>query len=296
MENYRKYLDPKVLNKISGLSLKARLVVEGYLSGLHKSPYHGVSIEFRSHREYVPGDDLRHLDWKVFGRSDRLYVKQYEQETNLFAYILLDISESMSYASGLISKLEYAKYLAAALSYLMIQQQDGVGLVLFDQKVAKSIPSRSSPAHLNLILKELDEAKAVRRTDFKALSTDMTERLEKKGLIIVISDLFDNPDNLIKGLQKIRHKGQEIIVFNILDDYEIDFPFTKMTRFDGLEGYPQLTTDPRALRAEYLKVMDDFTTKIRHTCQQERIDYVRIATNQTLDVALSIYLAKRAQM
>jgi uncharacterized protein (DUF58 family) len=296
MEDYRKYLDPKVLNKISGLSLKARLVVEGYLSGLHQSPYRGVSIEFRSHREYVPGDDLRHLDWKVFGRSDRLYIKQYEQETNLFAYILLDISESMSYGSGKVNKLEYARYLAAALTYLMIQQQDAVGLILFDQDVTKSIPSRSSPAHLNLILKELDEARATRKTDFKALSTDMTERLEKKGLIIVISDLFDNPDSLINGLRMIRHKGQEIIVFNILDEYEATFPFNKMTRFDGLEGYPYLTVDPRALRNEYLKALDEFTTAIRRACQQERIDYVKISTDQMLDVALSIYLAKRQQM
>lgn len=296
MEDYRKYLDPKVLNKISGLSLKARLVVEGYLSGLHQSPYRGVSIEFRSHREYVPGDDLRHLDWKVFGRSDRLYIKQYEQETNLFAYILLDISESMSYGSGKVNKLEYARYLAAALTYLMIQQQDAVGLILFDQDVTKSIPSRSSPAHLNLILKELDEARATRKTDFKALSTDMTERLEKKGLIIVISDLFDNPDSLVNGLRMIRHKGQEIIVFNILDEYEATFPFNKMTRFDGLEGYPYLTVDPRALRNEYLKALDEFTTTIRRACQQERIDYVKISTDQMLDVALSIYLAKRQQM
>ncbi|MFH1227977.1 MAG: DUF58 domain-containing protein [Planctomycetota bacterium] len=296
MENYLKYLDPKVLNKISGLALKARLVVEGYLSGLHQSPYHGVSVEFRSYREYVSGDDLRHLDWKVFGRSDRLYIKQYEQETNLFAYILFDVSESMSYASGEVSKLEYARYLAAALTYLMIQQQDAVGLVLFDQEVSKSIPSRSSPAHLNLILKELDEARATLKTDFKALSTDMTDRLEKKGLIIVISDLFDNPDNLIKGLQKIRHKGQEIIVFNILDEYEVTFPFNKITRFDGLEGYPHLTADPRPLRAEYLKALDNFTTTIRRACLQERIDYVKISTDQMLDVALSVYLAKRQQM
>lgn len=296
MEDYRKYLDPKVLNKISGLALKARLVVEGYLSGLHQSPYRGVSIEFRSHREYVPGDDLRHLDWKVFGRSDRLYIKQYEQETNLFAYILLDISESMSYGSGKINKLEYARYLAAALTYLMIQQQDAVGLILFDQDVTKAIPSRSSPAHLNLILKELDEARATRKTDFKALSTDMTERLEKKGLIIVISDLFDNPDSLINGLRMIRHKGQEIIVFNILDEYEATFPFNKMTRFDGLEGYSYLTVDPRALRAEYINALDAFTTTIRRACLQERIDYVKISTDQMLDVALSVYLAKRQQM
>ncbi|MBI4712299.1 MAG: DUF58 domain-containing protein [Planctomycetes bacterium] len=296
MEDYRRYLNPQVLNKISRLDLKARLVVEGYIAGLHRSPYRGVSQEFAAHREYVPGDDLRHLDWKVFGRSDRLYVKQYEQETNLICYLLLDVSESMSYGSTTVNKLEYSRYLAAALSFLMVQQQDAVGLVLFDRQVRKTIPARSSTPHLNLILKELSEAQPTLKTDFKAISDDVTTHLAQKGLVIVISDLFDEPERILSGLERIRAKGQEVIVFNILDEYEVRFPFERMTRFEGMEEYPQLFADPRTLRNEYLKTLEDFLSRIRRGCLAERIDYVRISTDQMLDVALTAYLAKRERL
>lgn len=296
MEDYRRYLNPQVLNKISRLDLKARLVVEGYIAGLHRSPYRGVSQEFAAHREYVPGDDLRHLDWKVFGRSDRLYVKQYEQETNLICYLLLDVSESMSYGSTAVNKLEYSRYLAAALSFLMVQQQDAVGLVLFDRQVRKTIPPRSSTPHLNLILKELSEVQPTLKTDFKAISDDVTSHLAQKGLVIVISDLFDQPERILSGLERIRAKGQEVIVFNILDEYEVKFPFERMTRFEGMEEYPHLFADPRSLRQEYLKALEDFLGRIKRGCLAERIDYVRISTDQMLDVALTAYLAKRERI
>ncbi len=293
MEDYRKYLDPRVLNKITRLDLKARLVVEGFIAGLHKSPYRGVSVEFAAYREYVPGDDIRRLDWKLFGRSDRLYVKEYEQETNLNCYILLDTSESMDYGSAEISKLEYSRYIAASLGYLMTQQQDAVGLGLFDRTLNKIIPPRSNPAHLNAIMKELSEAKATRKTDVKAISLDMAERLEKRGLVIIISDLFDNPVSILKGLQRLRHKGQEIIIFHILDETEVSFPFDRMTRFLGMEEYPDIITDPRSLRREYLDVVNNFVTTLRRGCLKERIDYVQITTDQSLDVALSAYLSTR---
>lgn len=293
MSDYQKYLDPQVLNKISRLDLKARLIVEGYIAGLHKSPYRGFSVEFAAHREYVPGDDVRHLDWKVFGRTDRLYIKEYEQETNLKCYILIDTSESMGYQSGLVSKLEYAKYVAAALAYLIIQQQDAVGLVCFDREIYKFIPPSGNPAHLNAILQELAVLAPTRQTDVKAISLDMAERIEKRGLVIIISDLFDNPYNILKGLQRMRHKGQEIIVFNILDEYEVRFPFNRMMRFDGLEEYPHLITDPRPLRRDYLEALSRFVTVIRRGCLKERIDYLQISTDQMLDVALSAYLATR---
>ena len=293
MEDYRSYLDPQVLNKITRLDLKARLIVEGFIAGLHKSPYRGVSVEFAAHREYVSGDDLRRLDWKLFGRSDRLYVKEYEQETNLYCYILLDTSESMDYASGEISKLEYSRYIAASLAYLITQQQDAVGLVLFDREITKVIPPHSNVTHLNSILKELSEVKATKKTDVKAISLDMAERLEKRGLVIIISDLFDNPMSILKGLQRLRHKGQEIIIFNILDETEASFPFDRMTRFLGMEEYPDITADPRSLRRDYLDVLQNFTTTLRRGCLKERIDFTQITTDQLLNVALSAYLSTR---
>lgn len=293
MEDYQKYLDPRVLNKISRLDLKARLIVEGYIAGLHKSPYRGVSVEFATHREYVPGDDLRHLDWKIFGRSDRLYIKEYEQETNLNCYLLLDVSESMAYRSGEMSKFDYGSAIAASLAYLMVQQQDAVGLVLFDREVRKVIPPRSNQVHLNAILKEISEAQPTRQTDIKAISLNMADRIEKRGLLIIISDLFDNPLNILKGLQRLRHRGQEIIIFNILDEAELEFPFSRMTQFDGLEEYQDIITDPRPLRRDYLSALNNFTTILRRNCLKERIDYTQISTGQNLDVALTAYLATR---
>jgi uncharacterized protein (DUF58 family) len=293
MEDYKKYLDPRVLNKISKLDIKARLIVEGFIAGLHKSPYSGVSVEFATHREYVPGDDLRRLDWKLFGRSDRLYLKQYEQETNLSCHIIFDTSESMSYGSGEVSKVEYGRYIAASLAYLITQQQDAVGLVLFDQHVTKFIPPHSNPAHLNAIIKELSEAQLTNKTDIKTILTDVAERIENKGLVIIISDLFDNPESILKGLQRLRHKGQDIIIFNILDEAEVSFPFDRITKFIGLEKYPEILTDPRALRKGYLDAVNNFVSTLRHGCQKERIDYVQITTDQMLDVALSAYLSNR---
>jgi uncharacterized protein (DUF58 family) len=293
MKDYLKYLDPQVLNKISQLDLKARLIVEGYIAGMHQSPYQGVSPEFIAHREYVAGDDLRYLDWKVFGRSDRLYIKQYKQETNLICYVLFDISESMAYGSTNITKLEYARYIAAALSYLMIQQQDAVGLVLFDSEIREMIAPHSNQAHLNVILKQLSEASPARKTDFKTVSDYITERLERKGLIIIISDLLDEPHNILAGLNKIRSKGQDIIVFHILDDFEIRFPFNRLTRFEGLEEFPEITANPIALKKDYFKAINEFTDTIRRGCQGNRIDYTLITTDKKLDVALSAYLAKR---
>ncbi|MFH1230499.1 MAG: DUF58 domain-containing protein [Planctomycetota bacterium] len=302
MKDYLKYLDPQVLNKISRLDLKARLIVEGYIAGMHQSPYRGVSPEFIAHREYVAGDDLRYLDWKVFGRSDRLYIKQYKQETNLICYILFDVSESMAYGSTDVNKLEYARYIAAALSYLMIQQQDAVGLVLFDSEIREIITPHSNQGHLNLILNQLSQVNAAQKTDFKLISDYIIERLERKGLIIIISDLLDDPPghpvgephNILAGLNKIKSKGQDIIVFHILDEFEMNFPFNILTRFEGLEQFPEITADPMALRKDYLKAVGEYTDTIRRGCQGNRIDYTLITTDKKLDVALSAYLATRS--
>ncbi|HYG75313.1 MAG TPA: DUF58 domain-containing protein [Planctomycetota bacterium] len=290
-----KYLDPKTLTKISNLDLKARLIVEGYISGQHKSPYHGFSVEFAEHREYSPGDDLKHLDWRVFAKSDRFYIKQYEEETNLRSYILLDTSESMKYASpGNISKLEYASYIAASLTYMLIRQQDSVGMVLFDNKVKKFVPASASPAHLRLLLHELGQIVPEQRTDTGSIFHDLAERIKRKGLIIILSDLFDDPEKLLFGLQHFRHKRHECIVFQILDDYESSFPFDNMTMFEGYEGWEELLCDPRSLRKGYLDEYQAFTEKMKRGCRNNKIDFVQINTKQPLDVVLSAYLATRA--
>ena len=294
MENFQRYLDPKVLNKISRIDLKARLIVEGFVSGLHKSPYHGFSVEFAQHREYTPGDDLRHLHWKVWSRSDRLYLKEYEQETNLRAYILLDTSESMKYGSGEVTKLESASYGAASLTHLIIEQQDAVGFARFDGEVRKFIPSSASVAHKKAILQELSLIQPERRSKIGPPLHALAERIKHRGLVILISDLFDETKDVFSGLQHFRHKGHDLIVFHIMDEYEATFPFERMTLFEGLEEMPQVLTDPRSLRNEYLAEVNTFVTDVRRRCLQERIDYVQITTDQFLDVALSTYLARRA--
>jgi uncharacterized protein (DUF58 family) len=292
-----KYLDPKTLTKIGNLDLKARLIVEGYISGMHKSPYHGFSVEFAEHREYTPGDDLKHLDWKVFGKSDRYYIKQYEEETNLRSYILLDTSESMKYASpGHISKLEYACYIAASLGYMLIQQQDSVGLVLFDNKIKRFVPASASPAHLRLLLHELSQVAPEQRTETGTIFHDLAERIKRKGLVVILSDLFDDPDKLLFGLQHFRHKRHEVIVFQILDAFETDFPFDNMTLFEGYEGWQELLCDPRNLRKGYLEEYHSFTEKMKRGCRNNKIDFVPVCTKHPLDVVLSAYLAARANV
>ncbi|MBI3268782.1 MAG: DUF58 domain-containing protein [Planctomycetes bacterium] len=293
MESYQRYLDPRVLNKISRLDLKARLIVEGFVSGLHKSPYHGYSVEFAEHREYVPGDDLRHLDWRVLGRSDRLYIKEYEQETNLRAFILLDTSESMAYKSGEVTKLEYANYVAASLSYLILNQQDAVGLALFDKEVTRFIPSSSSRGHLKLVVSEIDKAKPRKKSGVGPVFHDVAERLKKKGLVIVISDLFDDPKAILSGLRHFRHEKHDVIVFHVMDNYETTFPFQSITLFEGLEEYPELLADPHALREAYLAEIRDYTVELQRGCLQNQIDYCPVTTDQSLEVALSTYLATR---
>ncbi len=295
-----KYLDPDTLTKIERLDIKARLIVEGYISGLHRSPYHGFSVEFAEHREYSPGDDLKHLDWKVFAKSDRYYIKQYEEETNLRSYVLLDTSQSMCYKSGgRMSKLEYGKYIAASLAHLLIRQQDSVGLVTFDHALRQRLQASSSPAHKKALLETLagideDAIGPEQKTDTSVLFHELAEWIKRKGLIVIISDLFDDPEALLFGLQHFRHKKHEVIVFQILDDDEINFPFEDLTLFEGLEDKPELLCDPRSLRDGYMKAFEGFTDRIRRGCRGSRIDFVRVNTAHPLDVVLSAYLANRA--
>lgn len=296
MEDYRRYLDPRTLDKVAGLELKARLIVEGFVAGRHASPVKGSSVEFREHREYVPGDDVRFLDWKVFAKTDRFYLKEYEEETRLKAYLVVDTSKSMAYASeGSISKLEYAKYVAAALTHLVTQQQDAAALVLWDETLRKFLPPGNNPLHVRDIYRSLSEAQPAARTDLGQLLTDLAERLRQRSLLIVLSDLFDDdPTALARGLQHVRHKGHDLIMFHVLDHAELEFPFDRMTQFEGLEVEERLLADPKALRKAYLEELHAFLQNARTACLAHRMDYVQIDTSAPLDVALTSFLAARA--
>ena len=295
MENYRKFLDPRTLAKLQGLELRARSIVEGYVTGVHRSPYHGFSVEFAEHREYVPGDDLRYVDWKAFGKTDRIYLKQYEEETNLVCYLLLDVSESMSYKSddAAMSKLDYARCVAASLTYLVLQQQDGVGLTTFDREVRALIRPSSHPTHLKQMLHAMEISPSTQKTSMGPIFHELAERFKKRGVVIVLSDLFDDVGALMAGLKHFRHRRHEVILMHILDPAELDFPFRSMTMFKGLEELPQLLIDPLGLRQAYLAEFEEFTKSVRNGCYARNIDYLQLRTDQSLDLALSKYLANR---
>ncbi len=294
MEDYRKYLDPKTLNRIARLDLQARLIVEGYISGLHKSPYHGFSVEFAEHREYSPGDDIRHVDWKVFGRTDRFYIKQYEEETNLVCHLVLDVSESMDFASGEVSKLRYGQMVAAALAYLVIQQQDAAGLTLFDEEVRASLPAGSHASHMRALFHTLSSVEPRSGTRLGRTLNEVAQSIRKRGLVVLISDLFDDAEQILAGLRHLTHRRHDVIVFHVMDEAEIEFPFERMTRFEGLENLGHLVANPRSLREAYLAEVESFRRRIRRGCTANRIDYVLLNTATPLDVALSSYLARRA--
>jgi len=297
VENFPKYFDPQTLAKLRGLELRARLIVEGYVSGVHRSPFHGFSIEFAEHREYVPGDDVRYVDWKVYGKTDKYYLKQYEEETNLISYLLLDGSQSMSYRSpaAALSKLEYSQCLAAALAYLILNQQDSVGLVTFDEQVRTLIRPSGNPSHLKQLLHVMDQIAPEGKTAAGAIFHDLAERLKKRGIVLVFSDLFDSVPAILAGLKHFRHRRHEVVLFHVLDPAELDFPFQQMTLFKGLEQFPNLLAEPHGLRRAYLEQFGNFLQAIREGCREHRIDYVQIRTDQPLDIALSAYLTQRMQ-
>jgi uncharacterized protein (DUF58 family) len=287
--------DPQTLARLSRLQLRARLVVEGVISGLHRSPYHGFSVEFAQHREYTPGDEIRYLDWKVFGRSDRFYVKQFEEETNLKAYLLLDSSDSMTYRSGELSKLEYGSVVAASLAQLMLQQRDAVGLALFNDRVQRYLPPRGLASHFTQMLAELEAPSTAPKTNLSATFHELAEQIKRRGLIIVISDLLGPVEETLIGLRHFRHRKHEVIVFHILDRDELEFPFDDLTRFDGLEGEPQLLVNPHAVRAGYLREFGVFLETLERGCREIDVDLVRMPTNQPVEQLLSAYLAARTR-
>jgi len=301
MDDPQRYLDPLALAKVRGLELQARLIVEGYLSGMHKSPYHGFSVEFAQHREYVPGDDLKHLDWKVYSRTGRFYLKQYEEETNLALWLLVDASESMQYGSGpvddkgrpLVRKYDYACLAAAALAYLTLHQQDSVGLVTFDNQVRALLRPSSQSSHLKQFVNILNQGPGRERTSLAPIFHDLAERIPRRGIIVVLSDLFDEVEDILAGLKHLRHKRHEVVVMQVLDRAETEFPFHEATLFRGLEQYPELLTDPRSLRDGYLEQVQSFVAQLEHGCRMQNIDFVQLRSDHSLGVALSGYLAHR---
>jgi uncharacterized protein (DUF58 family) len=295
-DRYRKYLDPEVLNSIASLELKARLIVEGFVSGLHRSPFHGFSVEFAEHREYVPGDDVRFVDWKVYGKSDRYYIKQYEEETNLRAWLFVDVSESMGYGSGAMTKMEYARHMAAALAYLITQQQDAAGLCLFDSDLRTVVPPASSAGHLRALIQRLAEAEPRGRTGIADALHLASEQIGRRGVVILISDLLDRPEDILGAVRRLRHRKHEVILFHLLDRDERTFPFERTTRFEGLEEMPHVMADPAALRKQYLAELESFTREVSRGCRGNAADFVGVDTQMPLDVTLSTYLASRGKV
>ncbi len=295
MANQLRFLEPKILSKISGMELRARTVVEGFIYGLHRSPYRGFSVEFAEYREYTPGDDIKFIDWKIFARSDRYYIKEFEEETNLNSHILLDTSASMNYGSAGLSKLDYGSYLAASLGYLIFQQRDGVGLVTFDTEIQQFIPSRNRKGHMLSILRALENLSCEHKTDMALPLHQVAEMLNKKGLIILISDLLDDPESVLQGLQHLRFKGHDVIVFHVFDETELNFPFQTATKFMDMEGKTQLMAIPTIVRNSYMKKLSAHIEAFKKGCGRLQIDYKILDTKQPLDFALFSYLTNRSR-
>jgi len=292
-EDYRSYLDPQVLSRIAQFDLKARLIVEGFLQGLHKSPFHGFSVEFAEHRDYVPGDDVRHVDWKAYAKTDRLYVKQYEEETNLRCYIALDVSRSMAYASAGVSKLQYAAYVAGSMAFLAHRQRDAVGLATLDGRIRTFLRHSAHPAQLKQLFHTLQTVSPQGDTHLADSLHDLAERAPARGLVFVISDFFAPVHEVFQGFRHLRHRRHDVIAFQVLDPDELRFPFEQPTLFKGLEAGGELTADARDLRAGYLREIKTFLERLRRGCRQHDVDYALLETSQSLDVALSKYLSAR---
>ena len=295
-EVYKQYMNASTINKIDNLFLRARLVVEGFIIGMHKSPYHGFSVEFSEHRPYGYGDQIKYIDWKLWAKTDRFYIKQFEEETNLKCHLILDKSSSMGYGSVDLTKFEYSKNLAAALIYLMIKQQDAVGLTTFDEKIDLSIKPKSKISHLNSLLTAMHNSKTGGETNISALLHTLAESINKRGLIILISDLLDDEENIMKGLRHFRHKGHEVIIFHIIDPKEKNLDFDENINFIDIENEDNLIVDSRQIKKDYIKSFQQFCDYYKSKCLQNNIDYVALDTTSPLDISLMQYLIKRMQI
>jgi len=287
------YLKPEVIKQVARLDLKARFLVEGFLAGLHSSPFKGFSVEFSEHRKYVPGDDIRSIDWKVFARTNRYYVKQYAAETNMECHLLVDCSGSMGYGYG-ITKLQYATYLAAALSYIMLNQQDPVGLVTFGKGLRSVMKPRAKRSHVISILRHLDSTRATGRSNVAASLHLAAEMIRHRGLVVLFSDLLDEPEQVIEGLRHLSYRGHDVIVFQILDDREVRLPFDRFSRFVDVETGEEVPADPDAVRAGYARELGAFIDGYRDACRRENIDFLQFDTATRFDAALTAYLMKRS--
>ncbi len=297
ISDHRKYLQPDTVSKLKGMELRARMVVEGFIAGLHKSPYHGFSVEFAEHRQYMPGDNIRSVDWKVYAKTDRFFIKQFEEETNLKGYLLLDCSASMNYQSGdRISKFDYAGLLSGALSYMMLRQRDAVGLVTYDQRIRKYIPPRSKSGHLHVLLNEISGQQPSNLTDVSVALHEMAERIKRRGLVVIMSDLLDEADKIVSGLKHFRHNKHEVIVFHILDPRERDFAFGGEAAFKDMETGEELTTLPFQIKKDFAAQVKAFSEQIAAACRQSDIDYHLIDTSTPFDKALYAFLAKRERL
>jgi len=298
LADHRRYLDPRTLAKISSLELRARLIVEGLVTGSHRSPYQGISVEFAQHRPYTPGDDIRHVDWKVLARADKVYLKQYQEETNLQLILAVDASQSMAFGSIDVGGAKWTKYdhaisLAASLGYLAVHQADSVGLAIFDQQMARYFKPSNAPTQWKLIVNELQHVPRWNKTSIGKVLDQIAEKVTHRSLILLLSDCFDDLETIKKGLRHLRYKKHEVLILQIMDPQELEFPFEDVTLFKGMEELGQLITEPRALRDAYLEQMNAFRDGLKKICRGMNIDYQPFNTAEPLDVSLSNFLANR---
>jgi len=288
------FLDPAVLARIDNLELLARTVVDGFINGLHHSPYFGLSVDFAEHRPYMPGDDIRKIDWRVFGRTDRFYVKEYEADTNANFMVLFDVSRSMDYGSKGITKLNYGRYLAACLSYFSRQQRDRVGIVTFDREIVDYVPA--SAKHLDIVLHTIDRIDPSRAGTFEGPLLKVAEMINRRSILILISDLYESPEIVVKGLARLRHKGNDVIVFHVLDPAEIEFPFDEAAHFEDLESGERIPVVPETLREQYRSLMGEHLSTLADRLVANDVDYCRFVTSTPLDYALFEYLSRRERL
>jgi uncharacterized protein (DUF58 family) len=291
----RQWLDPAVIARLGTLELKARTIVEGFLSGLHRSPFKGFSVEFAEYRQYIPGDDLATIDWKVYARSDRHYVKKFEEETNLDCHIVIDVSGSMAYGSSTLTKFEYASCLAASIAYLMSRQRDAVGLIAFDERIVERLEASARPGHLRALLLALDRLRLGRATNVSKPLHQLADSLSKRGLVVLISDLLDDPDPVIRGLKHFHYRGSDLIVFHVLDPDEMEFPFDRATRFEDLESREEVVAVPRLVREHYLREVRALLERYKRDLGAAGIDYQLLKTTDPLELALMSYLSTRGR-
>lgn len=294
MVQVRSSLTPEAIAKLSSMELRARAIVEGHFSGQHRSPYRGASVEFADHREYTPGDETRHIDWKVYARRDRLFVKEFDAETNLNVHLLVDVSRSMDYGAA-IRKLDYAAYLAAGLAYLATRQRDATGLILFDSEVRVELPPQTKPAHLQRVFDALEAATPGKDTNIAGALEAAAQSIKRRGIVVLISDLLDEIDPLLRALGYFRHRGHDVVVLQVMDPTELQFDFRGLTLFEDLESGERLLTQPSQVRAEYLRALREFMAQVRDGCRDRHIDHELLDTNRPFDVALTAYLSRRAQ-